>query len=68
MVILAVIAMIVGKYDNICAILLGIVFLVFTYRDKNKPSPGLTIEYSWHLGGYEAGIGAIVYGLLRSFE
>ena len=68
MVILAVIAMIVGKYDNICTILLGIVFLVFTYRDKNKPSPGLTIEYSWHLGGYEAGIGAIVYGLLRSFE
>ena len=47
MVILAVIAMIVGKYDNICAILLGIVFLVFTYRDKNKPSPGLTAAYSF---------------------
>ena len=68
MVILAVIAMLVGKYDNICAILFGIVFFIFTYRDKNKPSPGLTIEYSWHLSGYEAGIGAIVYGLLRSFE
>ena len=68
MVILAVIAMLVGKYDNICTILFGIVFFIFTYRDKNKPSPGLTIEYSWHLGGYEAGIGAIVYGLLRSFE
>ena len=59
MVILAVIAMLVGKYDNICAILLGIVFFIFTYRDKNKPSPGFTIDYSWHLGGYEAGIIAI---------
>ena len=68
MVILAVIAMIVGKYDNICAILLGIVFFIFTYRDKNKPSPGFTIDYSWHLSGYEAGIIAIAYGLLRSFE
>ena len=68
MVILAVIAMIVGKYDNICALLYGIVFLVFTYRDKNKPSPGLTIDYSWLIGGYFAGIMAIVYGLLRSFE
>ena len=68
MVILAVIAMLVGKYDNICAILFGIVFFIFTYRDKNKPSPGFTIDYSWHLSGYEAGIGAIVYGLLRSFE
>ena len=68
MVILAVIAMLVGKYDNICAILFGIVFFIFTYRDKNKLSPGLTIDYSWHLGGYEAGIIAIVYGLLRSFE
>ena len=68
MVILAVIAMLVGKYDNICSILVGVVFLIFIYRDKNKPSPGFTIDYSWHLGGYEAGIGAIVYGLLRSFE
>ena len=68
MVILAVMAMLIGKYHGINAILFGIVFFIFTYRDKNKPSPGLTIEYSWHLGGYEAGIGAIVYGLLRSFE
>ena len=68
MVILAVIAMLVGKYDNICAILVGIVFLIFIYRDKNKPSPGLTIDYSWLIGGYFAGIMAIVYGLLRSFE
>ncbi|MFC2636131.1 MAG: hypothetical protein ACFNZY_04690 [Prevotella histicola] len=68
MVILAVMAMLIGKYHGINAILFGIVFFIFTYRDKNKPSPGLTIDYSWHLGGYEAGIGAIVYGLLRSFE
>ena len=68
MVILAAMAMLIGKYHGINAILFGIVFFIFTYRDKNKPSPGLTIEYSWHLGGYEAGIGAIVYGLLRSFE
>ena len=68
MVILAVIAMLVGKYDNICAILLGIVFFIFTYRDKNKPSPGLTAAYSLHLSGYEAGIIAIAYGLFRSFE
>ena len=68
MVILAVIAMIVGKYDNICAILFGIVFFIFTYRDKNKPSPGLTIDYSWLIGGYFAGIMAIAYGLVRFFE
>ena len=59
MVILAVMAMLIGKYHGINAILFGIVFFIFTYRDKNKPSPGLTIEYSWHLGGYEAGIIAI---------
>ena len=68
MVILAVIAMLVGKYDNICSILVGVVFLIFIYRDKNKPSPGFTIDYSWHLGGYFAGIMSIVYGLVRSFE
>lgn len=68
MVILAVMAMLIGKYHGINAILFGIVFFIFTYRDKNKPSPGLTIEYSWHLGGYEAGIGAIMYGLVRLFE
>jgi len=59
MVILPVIAMLIGKYHGICAILFGIVFFIFTYCDKNKPSPGLTIDYSWHLGGYEAGIIAI---------
>ena len=68
MVILAVIAMLVGKYDNICALLYGIVFFIFTYRDKNKPSPGFTIDYSWFLGGYVAGIMAIAYGLVRFFE
>ena len=68
MVILAVIAMLVGKYDNICSILVGVVFLIFIYRDKNKPSPGSTIDYSWHLGGYFAGIMSIVYGLVRFFE
>ena len=59
MVILPVIAMLIGKYHGICAILFGIVFFTFTYCDKNKPSPGLTIDYSWHLSGYEAGIIAI---------
>ena len=68
MVILAVIAMLVGKYDNICSILVGVVFLIFIYRDKNKPSPGFTIDYSWHLGGYFACIMSIVYGLVRFFE
>ena len=68
MVILPVIAMLIGKYHGICAILFGIVFFIFTYRDKNKPSPGLTIDYSWHLGGYEAAIIAIAYGLIRFCE
>lgn len=68
MVILAVIAILVDKYHGICAILFGVVFFIFTYRDKNKPSPGLTIEYSWHIGGYEAGIIAIAYGLIRFFR
>ena len=68
MVILAVMAMLVGKYHGINAVLFGIVFFIFTYRDKNKPSPGFTIDYSWHLGGYFAGIMSIVYGLVRFFE
>ena len=68
MVILAVMAMIVGKYHGINAVLFGIVFFIFTYRDKNKPSPGLTAAYSLHFSGYEAGIIAIAYGLFRSFE
>ncbi len=68
MVILAVMAMIVGKYHGINAVLFGIVFFIFTYRDKNKPSPGFTIDYSWYLGGYVAGIMAIAYGLVRFFE
>ena len=66
--IIPVIAMLIGKYHGICAILFGIVFFIFTYCDKNKPSPGLTIDYSWHLGGYEAGILAIAYGLIRFCE
>ena len=41
MIILPVIAMLIGKYHGICAILFGIVFFIFTYCDKNKPSPGL---------------------------
>ena len=68
MVILAVMAMIVGKYHGINAVLFGIVFFIFTYRDKNKPSPGFTIDYSWYLGSYVAGIMAIAYGLIRFFE
>ena len=39
MVILAVMAMLVGKYHGINAVLFGIVFFIFTYCDKNKPSP-----------------------------
>ena len=68
MVILAVIAMIVGKYHGINAVLFGIVFFIFTYRDKNKPSPGLTAAYSLHIRGYVAGIMAIAYGLVRFLE
>ena len=68
LVILAVIAMIVGKYHGINAVLFGIVFFIFTYRDKNKPSPGLTAAYSLHIRGYVAGIMAIAYGLVRFFE
>ena len=68
MVILSATAMLIGKYHGICAILFGIVFFIFTHRDKNKPSPGFTIDYSWFLGGYVAGIMAIAYGLVRFFE
>ena len=60
--------MLVGKYHGICAIVFGIFFFIFTYRDKNKPSPGLTIDYSWLIGGYFAGIMAIAYGLVRFFD
>lgn len=61
MVILPVIAMLIGKYHGICAILFGIVLFSSLLHIVIRTSlpPGLTIDYSWHLGGYEAGIIAI---------
>ena len=59
MVILPVIAMLIGKYHGICAILFGIVFSLLHIVIRTSLPPGLTIDYSWHLGGYEAGIIAI---------
>ncbi|MFR2732819.1 hypothetical protein [Hoylesella buccalis] len=67
MMMMAVIAVIFKKYDNICALLFGVVFLIFIYRDKNKPSPGLSIEYT-HLSACFACIVAIAYGIIKFFD
>ena len=56
-----------NQYDELCAILFGIAFTVFAYKDKAKFPPRFTINYINYLKGYFVGIGSIFYGLVKFF-
>lgn len=60
-----VICMICQRYDELCAILFGIAFSVFTYKDECPPR--FTINYINHLKGYFVGFGSILYGVCKLF-
>ena len=56
-----------NQYDELCAILFGIAFTVFTYKDRDEFPPSFTIDYINYLKGYIVGIGSIFYGLVKGF-
>jgi len=56
-----------NQYDELCAIIFGIAFTVFTYKSKDEFPPSFTINYINYLEGYVAGLGAILYGLAKIF-
>lgn len=53
-------------YDYVCAILFGVSYLVFTYRNRHIYSPGL-MRFNDLLKGYTVGLISIMYGLIRWF-
>ena len=57
-----------NQYDELCAILFGIAFTVFTYKSKDEFPPSFTISYINYLQGYVAGLVAILYGLAKIFS
>lgn len=62
-----VICMICKQYDEWCAILFGLAFLVLTYKDRNDFPPSFTIGYINYLKGYFVGFGSILYALAKTF-
>ena len=56
-----------NQYDELCAIIFGIAFTVFTYKDKDEFPPSFTINYINYLEGYVVGISSIFYGLVKGF-
>ena len=56
-----------NQYDELCAIIFGIAFTVFTYKDKDEFPPSFTINYINYLQGYFVGLGSIFYGLVKGF-
>ena len=57
-----------NQYDELCAIIFGVAFTVFTYKDKDEFPPSFTINYINYLKGYVVGFVSIIYGLFRIFE
>ena len=64
---LGIYCIISNQYDELCAIIFGIAFTVFTYKDKDEFPPSFTINYINYLQGYVAGLGSILYGLAKIF-
>lgn len=56
-----------NQYDELCAIIFGIAFTVFTYKDKDEFPPSFTINYINYLQGYVVGLGSILSGLAKIF-
>ena len=61
------ICMICQQYDELCAFLFGIAFLVMTYRDRHEFPPSFSIDYINYLKGYFVGFGCILYALAKTF-
>lgn len=62
-----VICMICQQYDELCAFLFGLAFLVLTYKDRHDFPPSFTIDYINYLKGYFVGLGSILYALAKTF-
>lgn len=67
MVCLGIITVLLKEFDYLCSILFGITFVIYEYKEDDKPSPEFTINYIDHLRWYFIGIGSILYGLARYF-
>lgn len=59
--------MICQQYDELCAFLFGIAFLVLTYKSRREFPPNFTINYIDYLKGYVVGFGSILYALANFF-
>lgn len=64
---IGVISIICQQYDELCAFLFGITFLVFTYKSRRAFPPSFTINYINYLKGYVAGFVSILYALAKTF-
>ena len=65
---LGVLAFIFPKLVSFCAISFGITMMKSTYNDiKHFPASKWTNTFQSQLMGYVAGIGALVYGILKLF-
>lgn len=66
---LGVANIIVQKYDALCSIYLGLLWLSVTYYDnKRHPVSIWSNAYVSQLSGYVAGIGLILYGILAFYQ
>lgn len=61
------ICMICQQYDELCAFLFGIAFLVLTYKSRREFPPNFTINYIDYLKGYVVGFVSILYALAKTF-
>ena len=62
-----IICMICQQYDELCAFLFGIAFLIMTYKDRHEFPPSFSIGYINYLKGYFVGFGCILYALAKTF-
>ena len=66
-IIVGLVCMICQRYDELCAILFGIAFSVFTYKSRRDFPLSFTIDYINYLKGYFVGFGSILYGVCKPF-
>jgi len=53
---------------SIGSIILGVFFLIVTYKDGKTTKPNLTTSYIMHLRGYVGGVGFILLGIFMLIE
>ena len=53
---------------SIGSIILGVFFLIVTYKDGKTTKPNLTTSYIMHLRGYVGGVGFILLGVVILVE